>query len=120
MSRPTWARGLKRGIDTVREIRKQSRPTWARGLKRRFGIYLAKRSESRPTWARGLKLSRNTGKNQEGFVAPHVGAWIETFPLCWNWVRGLVAPHVGAWIETEILEQIIQDSFGRAPRGRVD
>jgi hypothetical protein len=56
------------------------------------------------------------------WVAPHVGAWIETYSFNWisqramsrpAWARGLklaskrayqptmVAPHVGAWIETE-------------------
>ena len=58
-------------------------------------------------------------------VAPHVGAWIETWSLCRclhlqtslpMWERGLkqhletdevlhhhVAPHVGAWIETPLM-----------------
>ena len=33
-------------------------------------------------------------------VAPHVGAWIETFRLADKQSRAYVAPHVGAWIET--------------------
>ena len=74
-------------------------------------------------WVRGLKLPRHFANVYYDYVAPHVGAWIETsrqtvhresvesHPM---WVRGLklnddsssflgsfeVAPHVGAWIET--------------------
>ena len=33
-------------------------------------------------------------------VAPHVGAWIETFVQRPITTIPLVAPHVGAWIET--------------------
>ena len=75
-------------------------------------------------------------------VAPHVGAWIET----WRETRFMlvlgVAPHVGAWIETDVpfmwflyipspptwgrglkrwfdLWEQLQD-VGRPPRGGVD
>ena len=34
------------------------------------------------------------------FVAPHAGAWIETFLPCCLQMQNLVAPHAGAWIET--------------------
>ena len=34
------------------------------------------------------------------WVAPHVGAWIETPTGYINDLDKLVAPHVGAWIET--------------------
>ena len=33
-------------------------------------------------------------------VAPHAGAWIETFPERRDDFREIVAPHAGAWIET--------------------
>ena len=33
-------------------------------------------------------------------VAPHAGAWIETFDINYLQNRPLVAPHAGAWIET--------------------
>ena len=33
-------------------------------------------------------------------VAPHVGAWIETFYPKMFGGKKYVAPHVGAWIET--------------------
>ena len=76
--------------------------------------------ESHPTWVRGLKQS-TAARLTCHFVAPHVGAWIETIASILlfrdseshpTWVRGLkplllllllvvfVAPHVGAWIET--------------------
>ena len=50
-------------------------------------------------WERGLKQI-TTKLNPETFVAPYVGAWIETRE--WTQVNGVngVAPYVGAWIET--------------------
>ena len=78
---------------------------------------------SHPVWVRGLKQSVYMKYDPEEYVAPRVGAWIETegtkiprrgktsHPV---WVRGLkqkfgkkgyensiVAPRVGAWIETQ-------------------
>ena len=35
-----------------------------------------------------------------GFVAPFVGAWIETGYGLVQWTPSTVAPFVGAWIET--------------------
>ena len=77
---------------------------------------------SHPTWVRGLKLDLWLGIDFTLYVAPYVGAWIETHTnivdcTCHKshptWVRGLkqnegsridnankVAPYVGAWIET--------------------
>ena len=49
---------------------------------------------------RGLKLLPVIQIDEDQFVAPYVGAWIETHDgsssgrACW------VAPYVGAWIET--------------------
>ena len=34
------------------------------------------------------------------YVAPRVGAWIETFNELSYFVGAIVAPRVGAWIET--------------------
>ena len=34
------------------------------------------------------------------FVAPYVGAWIETCKIAYCSQLVLVAPYVGAWIET--------------------
>ena len=36
------------------------------------------------------------------FVAPYVGAWIETEGLVLWTIVGDVAPYVGAWIETMV------------------
>ena len=56
-------------------------------------------SLSRPTWARGLKPSTIFARIR-AWVAPHVGAWIETETLAAAAAKAAVAPHVGAWIET--------------------
>ena len=54
-------------------------------------------AQSHPTWVRGLKLTDLPNKSF-GFVAPYVGAWIETaygeekgkqFASHPTWVRGL-------------------------------
>ena len=78
---------------------------------------------SHPTWVRGLKLRFVRHFDSLKYVAPYVGAWIETYATKEKlthgyeshptWVRGLkldclchllrdtrVAPYVGAWIET--------------------
>ncbi len=76
------------------------------------------------------------------YVAPRVGAWIETRMYIQSlgdtkshpvWVRGLkhrckllcfaaqiVAPRVGAWIETVDRESKLTPSIGRTPCGCVD
>ena len=51
-------------------------------------------------WVRGLKQKGNRQKQEKQIVAPYVGAWIETKPLCANYTIRRVAPYVGAWIET--------------------
>ena len=53
-------------------------------------------------------------------VAPHVGAWIETFSFIVTADGERVAPHVGAWIETPILLMPPQTLFRRPSRGGVD
>ncbi len=98
-----------------------SRPTRARGLKLVIDYILKPVSESRPTRARGLKHLLAVCLSLPALVAPHAGAWIETF-----FINALklnhpnVAPHAGAWIETikDLLSAI--DIISRAPRGRVD
>ena len=120
-----------------------SRPTWARGLKLAVSaVSLMLPLSSRPTWARGLKLCSGVRLRKYRFVAPHVGAWIETITVMvggWlrssrpTWARGLkqfsttsanpfarVAPHVGARIETNLRTLTLPDNMSRAPRGRVD
>jgi len=55
--------------------------------------------ESRPAWARGLKRTVFDVSQPALYVAPRVGAWIET----WEnepWEQPLfVAPRVGAWMK---------------------
>ena len=53
-------------------------------------------------------------------VAPRVGAWIETRCQAESLVRNLVAPRVGAWIETLDFSNGSSEVFGRSPCGSVD
>jgi hypothetical protein len=55
-----------------------SRPAWARGLKPIGNKLVVKENESRPAWARGLKLKMFALHDTAVWVAPRVGAWIET------------------------------------------
>ena len=57
-------------------------------------------TRSHPMWVRGLKRYSFVFGSFQFRVAPHVGAWIETFCQFSAIVKDLVAPHVGAWIET--------------------
>ena len=50
-------------------------------------------------WVRGLKLDLFR-LHYRPYVAPYVGAWIETNSLYQNRTDTQVAPYVGAWIET--------------------
>ena len=51
-------------------------------------------------WVRGLKQISSGGSKYRTIVAPHVGAWIETYRNLCLQLSHQVAPHVGAWIET--------------------
>ena len=54
-------------------------------------------------------------------VAPHAGAWIETYIYDVTQRLGLeVAPHAGAWIETQYEDHILPTDMCRTPRGCVD
>ena len=55
---------------------------------------------SHPVWVRGLKLQSEKGIECHTYVAPRVGAWIETGIWKTYQFIGKVAPRVGAWIET--------------------
>ena len=77
-----------------------SHPTWVRGLKHSMVRQRRSIRQSHPTWVRGLKLCYPCKDGVVLFVAPYVGAWIET-PMIIQVIRNyLVAPYVGAWIET--------------------
>ena len=69
---------------------------------------------SHPTWVRGLKPTFEHFYNLKTFVAPYVGAWIETFDASGVGQAYLVAPYVGAWIETRPVLYCIQP-FGSHP-----
>ena len=62
-------------------------------------LLLLTEEQSLPMWERGLKLLPNIEAHMK-YVAPHVGAWIETLRTAERRAESLVAPHVGAWIET--------------------
>ena len=51
-------------------------------------------------WVRGLKHIISKENEKVTYVAPHVGAWIETLNTTICGLMKRVAPHVGAWIET--------------------
>ena len=55
---------------------------------------------SLPTWERGLKQPVFHTAYITVWVAPYVGAWIETPEHCEQQWNCYVAPYVGAWIET--------------------
>ena len=57
---------------------------------------------SHPAWVRGLKLAINKLMNVAKYVAPCVGAWIETGRNRAKEIHTTVAPCVGAWIETHL------------------
>ena len=62
-------------------------------------------------WVRGLKHFSYSVTPAESYVAPHVGAWIETVYQECDKQHTNVAPHVGAWIETEALLRVTSVSL---------
>ena len=67
---------------------------------------------------RGLKPGGAGPVPQRAFVAPHVGAWIETGVRSGPSTDQLVAPHVGAWIETSNIDKAKEEA-AVAPHTRV-
>ena len=53
-------------------------------------------------------------------VAPYVGAWIETAIEAATYFNVKVAPYVGAWIETSFEKSELRPSVSRTLRGCVD
>ena len=51
---------------------------WVRGLKLLNRLYLPVMPMSHPMWVRGLKHIISKENEKVTYVAPHVGAWIET------------------------------------------
>ena len=56
-----------------------SHPAWVRGLKQNIAGMLEYGAKSHPAWVRGLKLVRHNSMIKGYYVAPCVGAWIETY-----------------------------------------
>ena len=75
---------------------------------------------SLPTWERGLKPEGYRPSDSVIYVAPYVGAWIETLHWSDGNHRFAVAPYVGAWIETALTKLINGPEKGRSLRGSVD
>ena len=83
-------------------------------------IYVVRKEESLPTWERGLKQKGDGQGGNGDYVAPHVGAWIETSSTArrygWmlrslpTWERGLKHP-----CQIRLFAPI-----SRSPRGSVD
>ena len=68
---------------------------------------------------RGLKHLLCTKVYRRPYVAPYVGAWIETYCRSGEDVAVNVAPYVGAWIETKYV-QFVEMCRSRTLRGCVD
>ena len=85
---PIWAtsRPSRRGVDRNRQPHPRAR--------RRKGSPL--------TQGRGSKHDARTGHDRHDIVAPHAGAWIETWCNLFGDLVNPVAPHAGAWIETGV------------------
>ena len=71
-------------------------------------------------WVRGLKLVPSVDGYYDYWVAPRVGAWIETLRESLNHPDASVAPRVGAWIETLGNRPKKKLGRGRTPCGCVD
>ena len=52
---------------------------WVRGLKLVIASKTAEEISSHPMWVRGLKHRDHHRLHRHRPVAPHVGAWIETY-----------------------------------------
>ena len=97
-SHPVWVRGLKPLFRALPTLLVVSHPVWVRGLKLVSNCSNVSFSPSHPVWVRGLKRICLALHVFHQFVAPRVGAWIETIgsqalngrkmshPV---WVRGL-------------------------------
>ena len=80
-SLPMWERGLKLLREPCRRAWTTSLPMWERGLKPIRTPGRSHAGTSLPMWERGLKRGRAQRGAGGGGVAPHVGAWIETYSV---------------------------------------
>ena len=69
-------------IETIVNLNKMradtSHPSWVRGLKLLLSKVIKHILKSHPSWVRGLKQELKYKHCKEQYVAPLVGAWIET------------------------------------------
>ena len=77
-SHPVWVRGLKRSVQPIHAKAIVSHPVWVRGLKLLVLFPAASVLTSHPVWVRGLKHFPIEKNDSNRYVAPRVGAWIET------------------------------------------
>ena len=82
-SHPIWVRGLKQKYIERNKPLTKSHPIWVRGLKLQYYKYKKWFLSSHPIWVRGLKQICGTSYRVKLGVAPHMGAWIETY----EWYR---------------------------------
>ena len=118
-SRPSRARGLKRGKFGRNGKRSSSRPSRARGLK--LPAYRVFRFRAAVAPLAGAWIETQNGgflNHKENIVAPLAGAWIETTSLRRVYVVKDVAPLAGAWIETTISRYSQGNPLSRPSRAR--
>ena len=95
-----------------------SRPTRARGLKLPGSGWLQARRLVAPHAGAWIETYRHTLQDGTNWVAPHAGAWIETKTDLELIGKHLVAPHAGAWIETLLASNISRGERSRPTRAR--
>ena len=66
-------------------------------------------------WVRGLKHQYVFVVYTDLYVAPYVGAWIETVHSHAETLKHGVAPYVGAWIETPVCNSVNSKTFSSHP-----
>ena len=95
-----WVRGLKRVPLHPKAMQIMSHPVWVRGLKHVFVLCAFCWLFVAPRVGAWIETVCYYNACKSPFVAPRVGAWIETVSVSYVSVLSYVAPRVGAWIET--------------------
>ena len=93
-------RGLKHNLGLEHYFYSKSHPTWVRGLKRTDDYYMVSKLYVAPYVGAWIETYNPSSVKNHVSVAPYVGAWIETKELVFKNPAHGVAPYVGAWIET--------------------
>ena len=71
-----------------------------RGLKQKVGLVWLKMTIVAPHAGAWIETYKGKEDHNGPSVAPHAGAWIETSLCSSRNLYQIVAPHAGAWIET--------------------